>query len=541
MFRTIKISDFRQFKDKEVYLGKYVTVLAGRNSTGKSTILGLLGNSSEIKKTVGETYTQNRFRAEFSEIIKGSKQFDVTGSGRFQIIIDDENGMETTCDFRTAWQKYDKDDESADRFRLIPKWTKPDGSTTEAKLERPVLYLGLSRLFPIGESQKIGIKKPKIKFDNELHEKWFIDNYTSILSINDDVQTITNYSIGETDKKSGIGVTTDKYDYLTNSSGQDNLGQILFSILSFKRVNEKMGSDWKGGVLLIDEIDATLHPIAQNRLFDLLTKEAKACKFQVVFTTHSLSLLRYIAEKTEHNGDDYNQNIELYYFTTANKTLDIRRNPAFHTMENDLMIQSIITNNHKVKVYSEDSETRWFLRNLIGNYISYVDILDVKVGCQSLMTMYRSDAEYFTRTLIVLDGDVEEKTLNTVPKPIRDKYRNILLLPGGKRPEQVIYEYILGLESDHEFWKRAGQYDMTWQYFKENGPDSTKYKREKEDDKDRDRYKAWFVDHEQFFDLAKLGEYWIKDHKVDAEMFLSNFKMAYNAVAKRTLATLIKD
>lgn len=541
MFRTIKINDFRQFRDKEVYLGKYVTVLAGRNSTGKSTILGLLGNSSEIKKTVGETYTQNRFRAEFCEIIKGSKQFDVTGSGKFQIIVDDENGMETTCDFRTTWQKYDKEDESADRFRLIPRWTRSDGSVTEAKLERPVLYLGLSRLFPIGESLKVGIKKPKIKFDNDLHEKWFIDNYTTILSINDAVQAVTNYSIGETDKKSGIGVTTDKYDYLTNSSGQDNLGQILFSILSFKRVSEKLGTDWKGGLLLIDEIDATLHPIAQNRLFDLLTREAKACKFQVVFTTHSLSLLRYIAEKTEYNGDDHNQNIELYYFTTANKTLDIRRNPAFHTMENDLMIQSIISNSHKVKVYSEDSETRWFLKNLIGSYISYVDILDVKVGCQSLMTMYRSDAEYFTRTLIVLDGDVDEKTLSTVPKTIRDKYRNIILLPGGKRPEQVIYEYILGLESDHEFWKRAGQYDMTWQYFKENGPDSSKYKREKEDDKDRDRYKAWFIDHEQFFDLARLGEYWIKDHKVDAEKFLSNFKMAYNAVAKRTLAALIKD
>lgn len=540
MFRTIKINDFRQFQDKELYLGKYVTVLAGRNSTGKSTILGLLGNSSEIKKTVGETYTQNRFRAEFSEIIKGSKQFDVTGSGRFQIIIDDENGMETTCDFRTAWQKYDKEDDSADRFRLIPKWTKPDGSVTEAKLERPVLYLGLSRLFPIGESQKIGIKKPKIKFDNDVHEKWFIDNYALILSINDDVQAVTNYSIGETDKKSGIGVTTDKYDYLTNSSGQDNLGQILFSILSFKRISEKLGPDWKGGLLLIDEIDATLHPVAQNRLFDLLTREAKACKFQVVFTTHSLSLLGYIAEKTEHNGDDHNQNIELYYFTTANKSLDIRRNPSFHSMENDLMIQSIINNSHKVKIYSEDAETRWFLKNLIGNYISYVDLLDVKAGCQSLMTMYKSDAEYFTRTLIVLDGDVDEKTLDTVPKPIRDKFRNILLLPGKERPEQVIYEYILGLESDHEFWKRAGEYDMTWQYFKENGPDSIKYRREKENDKERDRYKAWFSDHEQFFDLSNLGEYWIRDHKVDAEIFLENFKLAYNAVAKRTLATLIK-
>lgn len=541
MFQTIKINNFRQFRDKEIHLGKYVTILAGRNSTGKSTILGLLGNSSEIKKTIGETYTQNRFRAEFSEIIKGSKQFDITGSGRFQIVIDDENGKETLCDFRTAWQKYDKEDETPDRFRIIPKWTKADGSVTEAKLERPVLYLGLSRLFPIGESQKIGVKKSNIKFDNTEHEKWFIENYKAILSINDVVQSVTNYSIGETDKKSGIGVTTEKYDYLTNSSGQDNLGQILISILSFKRICQKMGSDWKGGLLLIDEIDATLHPIAQNRLFDLLTKEARAHKFQVVFTTHSLSLLRHIAEKTEHNGDSINQNIELYYFTTANKALDIRRNPSFHTMENDLMIQSIINNSHKVKVYTEDEETRWFLKHLIGSYISYVDILDVKVGCQSLMTMYKSDAEYFTRTLIVLDGDVEEQTLATVPKQIRDKYKNILILPGEKRPEQVIYEYILELESDHEFLKSAAEYDMTWQYFKENGPDSDQYKREKEKDKERDRYKAWFVDHEQFFDLAHLGEYWIRDNPIEAKEFLINFKIAYNAVARRTLATLIKD
>ena len=100
MFQSITINDFRQFQDKEIFLGKYVTVLAGRNSTGKSTILGLLANSSEIKKSVGETYTQNRFRAEFSEIIKGSKQFDQTGSGRFKIEVDDEKGTVITCDFR---------------------------------------------------------------------------------------------------------------------------------------------------------------------------------------------------------------------------------------------------------------------------------------------------------------------------------------------------------------------------------------------------------------------------------------------------------
>jgi len=170
MFRSIKIRDFRQFQDRELFLGKYATVLAGRNSTGKSTILGLLANCAEIKKSVAGTYTNGRFRAEFSEIIKGSKQFDKTDSGIFQIIVDEPDGTTITCEFRTTWQKYDSDDKTAERFRVIPKWKKPlDQTTTEAKLERPVIYLGLSRLFPVGEAQKVGVKQPKLKFDNPQH------------------------------------------------------------------------------------------------------------------------------------------------------------------------------------------------------------------------------------------------------------------------------------------------------------------------------------------------------------------------------------
>ncbi len=88
-----------------------------------------------------------------------------------------------------------------------------------------------------------------------------------------DVQAVTNYSIGETDKKSGIGISTDYYDYLTNSSGQDNLGQILLALLSFRKLKEEQGDSWNGGILLIDEIDATLHPAAQSKLITLLTQE----------------------------------------------------------------------------------------------------------------------------------------------------------------------------------------------------------------------------------------------------------------------------
>ena len=42
MYKLLKLNDFRQFKDMDISLGKRLTVLAGRNSTGKSTILGIL-------------------------------------------------------------------------------------------------------------------------------------------------------------------------------------------------------------------------------------------------------------------------------------------------------------------------------------------------------------------------------------------------------------------------------------------------------------------------------------------------------------------
>lgn len=49
MYKSLIINDFRQFKNMEISLGKRLTVIAGRNSTGKSTILGILANSGELK------------------------------------------------------------------------------------------------------------------------------------------------------------------------------------------------------------------------------------------------------------------------------------------------------------------------------------------------------------------------------------------------------------------------------------------------------------------------------------------------------------
>jgi len=64
--------------------------------------------------------------------------------------------------------------------------------------------------------------------------------------------------------------------------------------------------------LLIDELDATLHPIAQNKLVDYLYEHAKKLKIQIVFTTHSLSMLEYISQKTKYNDETkYNNQLVM--------------------------------------------------------------------------------------------------------------------------------------------------------------------------------------------------------------------------------------
>ncbi len=503
MYKEISINDFRLFHNQTLLLGKYLTVLSGRNSTGKSTILGMLANSGEQKKKDGVTYSARPFRAEFSELFKGSRQFDEIGADRFTITLCDENGTETDYrSFRTAWQTKDSsrrknqvladeqgtasstehrdaEPKKLDRFRVIPFKKFENGKKTEAKFDYPVLYLGLSRLFPLGESKDSSISTKSIAFKSEAHKQWFMRHYTAILSMQEDLTQVTNYSIGETDKKSGIGVNTGQYDYLTNSSGQDNLGQILLAILSFKKLREDQGEQWHGGMLLIDEIDATLHPAAQSKLITLFLREARDNGFQIVVTTHSLSFLRDICAKTVYNNHDdaVNNNVELYYLTNANRRLEIKRNTPFTEIESDLMVNSIVQNSNKIKLYSEDAEARWFLSHIVNEYIPYVDVLDVTIGCSELINLYKADIQYFGNVLLVFDGDVKENQLNKIPIQTRKNLGNILLLPGGKRPEEVIYNYLLSLDSDHAFWSGGAQrVGFTWDYFHEHGPTSDDYR-----------------------------------------------------------------
>ena len=110
-------------------------------------------------------------------------------------------------------------------------------------------------------------------------------------------------------------------------------------------------------------------------------------------------------------------------------------------------------------------------------------------------------------------------------------------MPGAVRPESVFYDYLISLDADHPYWESAAKFDMSWLYFKEKGPDSELYRKEKE----RERYKAWFQNHQQVFDDTKLYDFWANDHEEEVKAFKESFVNSYNSVANRMFAIKIDD
>src|SRR5690606_2728482 len=194
---------------------------------------------------------------------------------------------ETEPEFTVESIKRDSSSTSGIRF-----WKKGDRSKGSGYIQLPVIYLSLSRLFPIGEdtginsSTEIVLSQDEFNFYQEWHNK--------ILIIPDVEMTSVDYLASK--QKNTLGANTSFYDWKMNSAGQDNIGKLLLAILSFKRLKDTHGNAYEGGILAIDELDATLYPASQLKLIEALRKFSSQLKIQIVFTTHSLNILEKVCE-----------------------------------------------------------------------------------------------------------------------------------------------------------------------------------------------------------------------------------------------------
>lgn len=484
--KNIKISKFRAFQTAtKIDFSNHINIITGLNGIGKSTILALLTNSSELKaKDCGvKPYLKQNFRGDFSDVIQyDPKTDDITGLKKddkptatieFSKSVNGDSNILTyraslstknlTKDTYTKYQKSPDTDDTIEFPDLFEKKTKQykiprfrflathsDG--TRGKVSWPTIYLGLSRVYPNGENTESKSKK----LENDKYTQQMFSDHITIMNeeylLSDEIsaQIVT----GDNSSKIGTGLSTKTYGPLANSSGQDNLSQILLAIQSFCRLKDILGDNYNGGLLAIDEIDATLHPAAQNKLLEYLLKKSIDLNLQIIMTSHSLSLIEH-SQKMKNNDIRL---IEIDHLPSPNQNdLEIIYDPPITRYKNVLSnkMGSLVHNHPKVKAITEDETARYFIEKIITQFTSAnsfksireLELLDTNMGWPNIIKLINSDIDYYSTLISILDADVTENKIDTLnPEIIRVTHLNqengvLFTLPGTKSIEETIYDY----------------------------------------------------------------------------------------------------
>lgn len=440
--KKIKINSFRGIKDVELNLGSRINIICGKNGTSKSTILGAIAQLFSFTKDhfsntdlSYKTLTGKPFISSFSEHFRISEEYDAPGS------------MDITLDVYDAYSKkhinglaLDLVDIADRKARVVIRNNIPSpySTNTSRKITHPVIYLSLKRLMPISE---------RILYD-PVANAYLDDNKSDFIALSNKILC----------KPSGVQVTSTKgtmhstvvhgtnYDHESVSAGEDNIGQILLSLFSFKQLKEAY-PDYHGGILLIDEADAGLFPAAQKEFLQVLSNQAKKLNIQIVMTSHSPILIEEVKKLSEFSPKEY----KTFYLTDSFGGISLIENMSWDQILADLFTETIQVSGQNmlppINTYFEDQEAVDFFNSIVieKKYKKILKKLDnITLSCDHYITLLKNRVSEFThKSLIILDGDVTKA----------NAYKGVVRLPTNLPPDQLLFDILFRLDPSDEFWK----------------------------------------------------------------------------------------
>ncbi|WP_128103653.1 AAA family ATPase [Paenibacillus sp. DCT19] len=487
MSRKLDIKSYRKLIDISLELSPNLNLVSGTNGTCKSSILYLLSNSykqrnasntsGNLKNCINTINSINSImNPKIETLSRGDKQFNDPTNGKKGSILEVTYFDNSKLEFR----KHNSPKNS--RYSIKPNYAR---GKNESLPEMPVIYLGLSRLLSYGEYQELHLEKiseklsKSLELDNQtltkiknILKRELKDSYISqiksslpleyINTINQIYSSFTNidvthesYSNIGMKKRAEFKTSIDGIDSNTISAGEDNLYIIITALVSLKyyydELQKEVGVDENhhiSSLLLIDEIDATLHPSYQLKLYNLLKTYSEDYSIQIVFTTHSFSLI-------EH-GINKKANV-LYLLNEQNKVSVCEEIDMFTIrMYLEQVTSSELRESNKIPIFTEDAEARKLLNDIfmvLGDWDPQIlkvrevfHFVDSNVGSSNLQSIFRDEilTNNIIKAICVLDGDAKNQLES-----------NIITLPGKTNPEQLIFDYLnILIESEDyaEFW-----------------------------------------------------------------------------------------
>ncbi len=440
----LNIRKFRALADVEIEFGTHVTVICGKNGTSKSSILGIAAQIFNFEKDYTkdqplkyQTITGAEFKSKYNEHFRISDQFDVPGSMDVGIELYD-GYTEKSATAELGLFK---------RGNISRPVVRKNSTATEGNASRnfthPVIYLSLKRLYPIVD------RDYKVRDFEYLrnHQRSFIDLTNELLNRSATVATSTTGII-----HSAVA-HGQNYDQDSVSAGEDNAGQILMALMSFRKLREEY-TDYKGGLLLIDEADAGLFPAAQIKLIEILNRECQQLNLQAVMTSHSPTLIEYIYELSKK----YQKRFKTIYLSDTYGSVQALHDKSWPEIDADLHTRRIKRANDEVSlpivnVYFEDGEACDLFKSVMSRQAAnkFIRLQKVSLGCRNYIDLVkRKIPEFAIKSIVCLDADVDETAIERLP--------SIVLLPGTLPPDRLIFEYLYNLPADHPLWANPIQF-----------------------------------------------------------------------------------
>lgn len=440
LITQVHIKKFRGFHDQTFEVGSMLTAIAGQNGTQKSTLLGMITQTftlgSDNPMSNEHPLCGGSYRSAFSEKFRLSPDFDKPGDHEWTLYFDD--GSDYTI------ESIKRSDSKNVRF-----WQKGQRGKGDGYIQYPTIFLSLKRVLPIAESGSIS--KSDLLTPNEVSE--FKKLHDTILFTESNIQSA---SLLQSNNKQTLGVTTDQYDWNENSVGEDNLGKIILALFSFQRLKETHPQDYKGGILAIDELDATMYPASQVRLLKVLKKYASRLNLQIFFTTHSLPLLEATSgmEDVCHEKLQTKGQVRIVFLKKVDGNIEVQDNAGY----DDILLNLKVTvscgekKGKTVDAYTEDAETLAFVKALLlRNQKKHISFVKGTIGCKTLIDLsFRKLQPFiFPYSILVVDGDVRKET--DVKKKIL-QLDNLLMLPGNESPERMMATFLHDLSDRDALW-----------------------------------------------------------------------------------------
>lgn len=542
MIKKINIEKYRKLENIEFEFSPYLNVISGTNGTCKTSILHIVSNSFKAA-TKGKHWIGNddcldvmksvniSVNPKIETLTKGDKIYNDPANGHKGELYEVEYFDDKMLKYR---RHNSQKEEDSYRYAVKPYYGKNKGENLPIC---PIIYLGLSRLFPYGEYDKeSSIKKIRKTFPEEYQDQ--IKNlYQSLTGI--DIQDFHSQVMGEIKARVDFESQTAGIDSNTISSGEDNILIIIVALISLKYYYESIKSNNQiESILLIDELDATLHPSVQLKLLDVMRSFSKNYKIQIIFTTHSLTTIEHMLGMKQN----------LIYLVDNVTSVVKMEEPDIYKIKMHLydLTKEEIYLGRKIPVFTEDEEARDFL-NIMFDYFEteknefskvrrYFHFVDANIGSDNLKNIFADSylLKSTMKSICILDGD-QQSNLNNYT----------IALPGGNSPEEVIMKYSLeAYDSDYSFWTDKTIIDLNQgkAHFRSSiQPDIENIKNTIQEKKKanesvhglkRKLNKEIYRKHKRFFEL--LYKYWMYDeeNEVQISKFYNNLLAAFKKVAE---------